>query len=112
MTPDLDQLHRLKAAFDDPTTDWKAAGRDLVGEMIRQYHRMRELAESHARLKDALEHLAAPDMWEQVEGMVFGPDLPDGHSDPLIWLGGEHPFDIARNALVPGSVVERGADPG
>ncbi|MFN3652593.1 MAG: ASCH/PUA domain-containing protein [Armatimonadota bacterium] len=62
------------------------------------------LAEENERLRKALETFAAPDMWEQVEGEVFGPDCPDGHNDPLIWLGAEDPIQIARAALAPPEV--------
>ena len=52
-----------------------------------------------SRLREALEVIAAPDMWEQVEGIVSGPDCPDGHNDPLIWLGGDDPVELAQTAL-------------
>lgn len=62
----------------------------------QEAERLREAARSSL---DALECLTAGDMWEQVEGMVSGPDCPDGHNDPLIWLGAEDPAEIASLAL-------------
>jgi hypothetical protein len=71
--------------------------------------KLREAAEAMAV---ALEHLSAPDMWEQVEGYISGPDCPDGHQDPLIWVGADAPEDIGPPALAAYRAIVPAREPG
>lgn len=57
-----------------------------------------------ATIRRTLEHLAAPDMWEQVEGSATGPDAD--LMDPLVWRGGDHPADLTREGLAALAEVE------